>query len=65
MIHSISLKKWTLKALVVVYFLGLLLPNITLFNEKENEAIIRKENRKITEFPRFILNVINNFCLQS
>lgn len=55
MIHSISLKKWTLKALVVVCFLGLLLPNITLFNEKENEAIIRKENRKITEFPRFNL----------
>ena len=55
MIHSISLKKWILKAFVVVCFIGLLLPNISLFNEKENETIIRKENRKITEFPTFNL----------
>ena len=53
--HSISLRKWILKAFVIVCFIGLLLPNITLFNEKENAAIVRKENRKITAFPKIQL----------
>ena len=55
MVDFADIRRWLLKSFVGICFIGLLLPNITLFNEKENEAIVRKENRRITAFPSYSL----------
>lgn len=57
MVEFAVLRRRLLQGFVLVWFVGLLLPNISLPNEKENAVNISKENRKITPFPS--LNLID------